>query len=135
MTEKKLSAADQNAIQVAASLLTHVMENYNVLQWCITNQVPSNQQNTIMTLKENQAENVLASIRSQPPLAPRYLTYDEQPISHTMVQPPIHTNEEFIDHLPDRSITNDNHDPPGELNSRQKIAYQICSIYLSYESR
>ena len=107
------------------------MENETVLQRCIRNEVTTTDHPTIMILQPGQAENVLQSI-SAPPPPPEYLVNDE-----TMLLPATHTNDEVTDQVPaDQTIIpNDNHEPPGELNSTQQHVYQICSEYLSYESR
>ncbi len=44
-------------------------------------------------------------------------------------------NEDLIQVLPEESMSDDNHEPPGVLNFKQQDVYHICSEYLSYESR
>ena len=87
-----------------------------------------------MAFQQNYAHNVLASIRLQPP-PPSDLTIIHEPTDHPIVLCPNTNNEDFIQVLSEESMSDDNHEPPGVLNSKQQDVYRICSEYLSYESR
>jgi SpoVK/Ycf46/Vps4 family AAA+-type ATPase len=76
----------------------------------------------------------LASIRSPPP-PPSDLTIIQEHTANPIVQCTTTNNEELIQVLPEESMSDDYHEPPGVLNSKQQDVYRICSEYLSYESR
>jgi len=69
-----------------------------------------------MAFQQNQADNVLASIRSPPP-PPSDLTIIQEPTAHPIVQCPTTNNEELIQVLQEESMSDDYHEPPGVLNS------------------
>ena len=74
------------------------------------------------------------SIRSPPPPSSD-LTIIQEPTAHPIFVRPNTNNEDFIQVLPEESMSDDNHEPPGVLNSKQHDVYRICSEYVSYESR
>ena len=98
-----MSAGDQNAILVAAAL-KQVMKSNDVRQQPNIYQDSTNeqtsQQSTIIAFQENQAENVLASIRL-PPAPPSDLTIIQEPTAHPIFQRPNTNNEDLIQLLPE----------------------------------
>jgi hypothetical protein len=68
-TGNNLSTGAQNAIHVADAL-TLVMESNNVPELSNTRALPTIPNDIVMTLQENQTQNVLASLQLPPPQPP-----------------------------------------------------------------
>ena len=125
VTNRPVPADEQNAILVAAAL-THVMEHSNLPEHSV---MATNQLNTVITIEENQAQNILALIRQPPPPPPQLILQQDILPQRIIDQPQTRTNEVLL------PLVYDAHEPPAGLNQKQQHAYRLMSVYLSNESR
>ncbi len=128
-----LSAGAQNAIRVAAAL-TEVLDSNVEPELSDASNIPANHQNTFMTIGENQAQQVLASIVLRPPPPIQLVPHpDILPLPIVQQQSTADTNTLLP--LTEEHLTQDSHAPPDVLNHTQQLVYRICSEYLSYVAR
>jgi hypothetical protein len=133
-TGNNLSTAAQNAINVADAL-TAVMESNSVPGLSNVRAMPTLPNDIVVTLQENQPQNVLAHIRlPPPPPPPPQLLPANQLQPQTMLQPQTTDNNEEILPLAEEHIIQDSHESPDGLNNTQQVVYHIFSEYVTYES-
>ena len=136
-TINNLSTAAQNAINVADTL-TAVMESNSVPELSNVRAMSINPNDIVMTLQENQPQNVLAHIRLPPPPPPQLLPANQlQP--QPMLQPQTTDNNEELLPLAEEHITQDSHEPPDGLNNTQQVVYRIffriCDIRVKKKTK
>ncbi len=132
-TGNNLSTAAQNAIHVADAL-TAVMESNSVPELSNVRAIPTLPNYIVMTLQENQPQNVLAHIQLPPPPPPLLLPANQlQP--QPMLQPQTTDKNDELQPLAEEHITQDSHEPPDGLNNTQQLVYPIFSEYVTYKSR
>ncbi len=116
-----LSTASQNAIHVADAL-TAVMESNSVPELSNVRAIPTLPNDIVMTLQDNQPENVLAHIRLPPPPPPLLLPVNQlQP--QPMLQPQTTDNNDELQPLAEEHFTQDSHEPPDGLNNTQQLVF------------
>ena len=117
-----------------AAVLTEVMESNSVTELSDVRPMPTNQNDTVMTLPESQVHIVLASIFLPPP-PPLQLLPDHQLIPQPTLLPQTTTPTNVLLPLTEEHITQGSHEPPDVLNHTQQLVYRISSEYLTYKSR
>ena len=108
-----------------AAALTAVMESNSVPKLSNVRALPTILNDIVMTLQENQPQNVLASLRL-PPHPPPQLFPVNQPPPQPMLQPQKTDKNEELLPLAEEHMTQDNHEPPDVLNHTQQVVYRIC---------
>jgi hypothetical protein len=101
---------------------TAVMESNSVPELSNVRAIPTLPNDIVMTLQDNQPENVLAHIRLPPPPPPLLLPVNQlQP--QPMLQPQTTDNNDELQPLAEEHFTQDSHEPPDGLNNTQQLVF------------